>query len=69
MEKPGPNYEMDELDRINPFDYDNFRPDAETSPPSASPEEEGGDDENLEKNHLMRDMGRTSDDKLSQNLQ
>jgi len=56
-----PDHEMDELDRLNPFD-DEFRPDAETPPPTSSPPpsptpplakeesddeggDEGGDDE------------------------
>ena len=34
----GPNYTMDELDRINPFDWEKFQLDAETTPLS---EEEG----------------------------
>ena len=32
----GPDYQMDEFDRLNPFDGD-FRPDAETPPPSLPP--------------------------------
>jgi len=32
-EERRPNYGMDEFDRLNPF-YDDFRPDAETPPPS-----------------------------------
>jgi hypothetical protein len=40
-EPAGPNYEMDEFDRLNPF-YDEFRPDAETPPPSPSAEEPAG---------------------------
>jgi len=49
-ESAGPNYEMDEFDRLYPFNGE-FRPDAETPPPSptrpSSPaaEEEGGDEE------------------------
>ena len=42
----GPDYQMDEFDRLNPFD-DEFRPDAETPPPLAEEEEsddEGGDE-------------------------
>ena len=53
VEELGPNYEMDEFDRLNPFE-EAFRPDAETpplpptQPPPPSPlpqEEEGGDKE------------------------
>ena len=42
----GPDYEMDEFDRLNPFD-DEFRPDDETPPPSPTPPlaEEESDDE------------------------
>ena len=44
----GQNYEIDEFDRLNPFN-DEFWPDAETPPPtppsSPSAEEEGGDGE------------------------
>ena len=49
-EPAGPDYEMDEFDRLNPFD-DEFRPDDETPPPSPTPRlaeeesDEGGDDE------------------------
>ena len=43
-EPAGPNYEMEEFDSLNPFD-DEFRPDAETPPPSPSAEEEGSDEE------------------------
>ena len=48
-EELAPDYEMDEFDRLNPFDGE-FRPDAETPPPSSSPppspaEEEESDDE------------------------
>ena len=57
-EPAGPDYEMDEFDRLYPFD-DVFSPDAETPPPLPSPppppsptpppspsaEEEGGDEE------------------------
>jgi len=35
-EPAGPNYEMDEFHRLNPFDGE-FRPDAETPPPSPTP--------------------------------
>ena len=35
-EELAPDYEMDEFDRLNPFD-DEFRPDAETPPPTPSP--------------------------------
>ena len=54
VEERSPNFEMDEFDRLNPFD-DGFRPDAETPPPSPTPtpppsplpQEEEGDDEEL----------------------
>lgn len=50
VKERGPNYEMDEFDRLNPF-YDDFRPDAETPPPTpppsptTSPEEEEDEDD------------------------
>ena len=37
VEDVGPNYAIDEFDRIDPFDWHDFQPEVETPPPTPLP--------------------------------
>ena len=53
----GPDYTMDEFDRINPFGWEDFQPDAETPYPSEE-EGEAGEDEDEGEEEVSSDPPR-----------